>query len=123
MIKNTTCNICNKELTGKQSKFCSIDCKNQSHQSYEAQRSRAELRKLKLIVLLGNKCSNCGYKKNSSALCFHHLKDKSFGLTSREIANHNWNRILEEVNKCVLLCSNCHMELHHPNCFLGNSTN
>tara|TARA_R110002110_G_C13383657_1_gene711304 strand:- start:856 stop:1389 length:534 start_codon:yes stop_codon:yes gene_type:complete len=73
-------------------------------------------RKLKAIDLKGGGCEKCGYNKNYTALCFHH-KDpstKSFGIDSRNIRMRKWDLILEELDKCSLLCHNCHMEEHHP---------
>jgi hypothetical protein len=73
-------------------------------------------RKSKAIELKGGCCEKCGYKKNFAALCFHH-KDpstKSFGIDARNIRMRNWDLILEEIDKCSLLCHNCHMEKHHP---------
>ena len=72
--------------------------------------------KQRLISFFGGSCQHCGYCKNSAALCFHHKdpKTKSFGLGGSVLASKYWEEILEEARKCILLCSNCHMELHHP---------
>ena len=121
---NKVCLQCNKALTGRQSKYCSRQCKNiylnQSLQSYEAQQVRGRRRKLKLIKLYGNKCGVCGYDKNYAALEFHHKvpAEKSFQLDLRSLSNRSWEVILEEANKCLLLCSNCHAEHHNPDCRL-----
>lgn len=114
------CIVCNLELTGKQTKFCSNKCKhktqNNKHQNYIAQQKRGRDRKLELIKMFGSKCIVCGYNKNYSALCFHHQEPdkKDFQLDLRKLSNSKWEKILEEVNKCILLCHNCHSELHHP---------
>jgi len=60
-------------------------------------------------------CERCGYAKNSAALCFHH-KDptkKDFGLATVSVTRRSG--VAEEIAKCELLCSNCHMEEHYPN--------
>lgn len=59
----------------------------------------------------------CGYDKNISALEFHHTnpEEKSFQLDSRHLSNTSMGKILEESKKCILVCSNCHKEIHHPN--------
>lgn len=67
-----------------------------------------------MIKLLGGCCSKCGYNKNYTALEFHHIKDKSFGLDSRKISNTSMDKLLNELKKCILLCSNCHKEHHYP---------
>jgi predicted nucleic acid-binding Zn ribbon protein len=47
-------------------------------------------------------------------LTFHHLRDKSFDLTARNMSNRPWEAVLSEAEKCVLLCANCHMAEHRP---------
>jgi hypothetical protein len=114
------CQTCQTQLSGKQSKFCSVSCKqkfnNIKHQTYEKQQEKGKYRKIQLMESLGGKCSNCGYDKNYAALCFHHLNPsvKELKLTLREISNNNFEKLKSEVEKCILLCHNCHMEEHHP---------
>lgn len=61
----------------------------------------------------GGKCAICGYCKCQSALSFHHLdpKNKDFGLSVRGLTR-SWDKIKKEIDKCVLLCANCYMEVH-----------
>ena len=115
-MKNmSNCSICSKKLTGKQALYCSVGCKNVHHQSYQAQKRRGIKRKLHLITLLGGKCSRCSYSTNIAAMSFHHLGDKEFKLDMRSLSNRKLDPILKEVAKCVLLCQNCHEEVHNPN--------
>ncbi|EKE16042.1 MAG: hypothetical protein ACD_11C00053G0001 [uncultured bacterium] len=111
-----TCKICDKPLKGKQQKFCSPSCKNKSNQSYQAQQIRGLKRKKFLTKKLGGRCSVCGYNKNLSALTFHHVnpKKKSFQLDLRSLSNRKQSRINKEVSKCILVCHNCHSEIHNP---------
>lgn len=83
---------------------------------YLTQQQRAWSRKLELIRTMGGKCSVCGYDKNVAALEFHHRnpQEKSFQLDSRHLSNTSMERINEEAKKCVLVCSNCHKEIHYP---------
>lgn len=83
---------------------------------YVKQKERALTRKLEIIQLKGGKCEKCGYDKNIAALELHHLnpKEKSFQLDARHLSNTTREKILEEAEKCILVCSNCHKELHHP---------
>ena len=62
--------------------------------------------------LAGGKCSICGYNKNLAALTFHHRENKDILMC--KIFNYNNEYILKEMEKCILLCFNCHQELHHP---------
>ncbi len=111
-----TCSICGKELSGKQTLFCSTLCKNKAHQSYEAQQTRGLARKTLLLEQYGGKCSLCGYNKNSAALIFHHThpQKKEFQLDLRSLSNRTQERIDSEVQKCILICCNCHAEIHNP---------
>jgi hypothetical protein len=118
------CIICNTPLAGRQKKFCSRKCNNKDinrkHKIYELQQHRGKSRKLKLLEILGGACGICGYRKNYSALTFHH-KDPSkklFGIDLRQCSNRSWKVLKTEVAKCSLLCHNCHNELHHPQCAL-----
>jgi hypothetical protein len=112
--------VCGKELSGKQRRFCSKQCKgaesNNIHQSYTRQQERALARKLYFVRKSGAQCVRCGYKKNLSALCFHHSDPslKSFSLTFRELGNNTINLLEKEAAKCELLCANCHAEEHYP---------
>jgi hypothetical protein len=64
----------------------------------------------------GGCCQICNYSKCLEALDFHHIEEqsKSFNLSSRMTS---FKAIKEELDKTVLLCSNCHREVHagyHP---------
>jgi hypothetical protein len=90
--------------------------------SYEYQKLRGLKRKLYLIDLRGGCCERCGYDKNISAFDFHH-KDptkKDSQLDIRVLSNSSMQYILEEFQKCELLCSNCHREEHSPELTLIN---
>lgn len=116
------CIICEIELQGNQSKYCSNKCKQKGHYSKHktntnttySQFKRADVRKKDFINLKGGCCNKCGYNRNYAALHFHHLRDKSFPLDSRNIGNRSLKSLLIELDKCILLCANCHMEEHYP---------
>jgi DNA-binding CsgD family transcriptional regulator len=67
--------------------------------------------KLKLVDYKGGKCEICGYCKSLWALEFHHrdpeLKDFTISSVSK-----SFYKLKKEVDKCMLVCSNCHAELH-----------
>lgn len=112
----SNCIVCSKQLNGKQQKYCSSKCKNSVNQSYTKQQTRGKNRRLSLIHLFGGCCQICGYNKNYAALCFHHIDPtvKEHKLTIRELSNNAFNKMVNESEKCMLLCHNCHMEIHHP---------
>lgn len=59
-----------------------------------------------------NGCAICGYDKCLESLDFHHAnpEDKKFRIAT---GNHTKEKILEEMSKCILLCKNCHFEIHY----------
>ena len=61
----------------------------------------------------GGKCAICGYDKCSSALEFHHIdpKQKDFGIGEKGYTR-SWEKVKHELDKCILICSNCHHEVH-----------
>ena len=63
--------------------------------------------------LKGGKCHTCGYDKNYASLDFHHVGEKSFAVNTAT-AEKNKKSIMAELEKCILLCRNCHGELHYP---------
>ncbi|EKD80311.1 MAG: hypothetical protein ACD_40C00144G0002 [uncultured bacterium] len=73
---------------------------------------RRKLKKM-AVELKGGKCQICGYNKYIGAMDFHHIdeENKSFDLSSKGLTR-SWDRIKEEINKCALVCSNCHREIH-----------
>ncbi|HNE28358.1 MAG: hypothetical protein JNL02_14345 [Saprospiraceae bacterium] len=118
------CVVCHKPLSAQKQKFCSNSCKQKEHydrlklqtNTYHSQTIRSLIRKIKLVEMLGGKCSRCGYNANLSALHFHHRDhlEKSFKLDVRVLSNKRWEFILTEARKCDLLCANCHAEVHNP---------
>jgi len=93
--------------------------------TYEYQVMRALKRKFYLITLSGGKCQNCGYNKNLSAFDFHHKnpKTKKFQLDQRSLSNSSMKSIMEEFEKCEVLCANCHREHHSPDLIIDNIKN
>jgi len=56
-------------------------------------------------------CDICGYNGCLAALHFHHTRDdKSFDLSRRKCS---WERLRIEVEKCIVVCANCHTEIHN----------
>ena len=112
----SNCVVCGSRLTGRQTKFCSPACKNKDLQSYEAQKRRGLAKKLEIVVSAGGCCSICGYHQNLAALVFHHIdsSSKDFKLDMRSLSNRKLDPVLAEIDKCILVCANCHAELHNP---------
>lgn len=70
--------------------------------------------KQKVLVCMGKECQICNYNKCPEALEFHHLdpNKKEFGLGSIMATPVSWEKIVLEMMKCILLCANCHREVH-----------
>ncbi len=79
----------------------------------EAVRKRRKKVRQMAIDYKGGKCEICGYRRCPEALEFHHPEEtgKDFGISNKGYTR-SWRRILKEIEKCHLLCVNCHREVH-----------
>lgn len=70
-------------------------------------------RKQLLVKISGGKCNICGYNRIIAALEFHHLnpQEKEYGLAQNGNC-HSLDKDLHELSKCILVCANCHREIH-----------
>ena len=68
--------------------------------------------KNRAVELMGGSCMLCSYDKHVGVLEFHHVhaETKSFGVSSGGFSR-SWQSINEELQKCVLVCANCHREI------------
>ncbi len=72
------------------------------------QRTAKRERKLQLVALKGGHCVDCGFAGHVAALEFDH-RDPSTKVTEiTTLLGHKWETIMAEVEKCDLVCSNCH---------------
>lgn len=80
---------------------------------YEILKRRRHKIKEILVKYKGGKCEICGYDKCIVALDFHHLnpEEKDFGI-AQSTSYKNMDLLKLEVNKCILVCANCHREIH-----------
>lgn len=85
-------------------------------ETFRAKSYRIRLKE-KAVIYKGNACKNCGYNKSLRALDFHHRdpsqKDFAIGETrqGKKIVR-SWDALIPELDKCDLLCKNCHAEVH-----------
>ena len=77
----------------------------------EAVESWRKRKKKALVEYKGGKCQCCGYSRCIEALEFHHLDPniRSFTISGK---SKSFNSLKSEVDKCILVCSNCHKEIH-----------
>lgn len=69
--------------------------------------------KKKSVDYKGGFCVSCGYNKNLTALEFHHKNPQDKEINPSKMMNKSWDFIKNELDKCILLCSNCHREEHY----------
>lgn len=82
--------------------------------------------KQRAVELLGGRCQGCGTAAAVAAFEFHHLDaaTKEFAISADGVPRR-WELIVAELGKCVLLCANCHREVHagvrelFDDCLLG----
>ena len=86
---------------------------NNKNEIYKRKVVRLRKHKSELITLLGGKCSSCGYNKCPAALDFHHHSTDKESEVTIVIKNYSKEKALKEAAKCILLCANCHRELHY----------
>jgi len=89
------------------------DLARYNRRAYAAKR-RADLR-ARAVEYLGGACRICGYNKSLAAFDFHHVDPQQKDFNISQVMS--WERIVKELDKCELLCSNCHREVHdgmHP---------
>lgn len=98
-----TCTECGRKWRAKRSNRRCTCCRGNE---------RREKHRIKAVECKGGKCRLCGYNRCKRSMDFHHVDPatKSFEI------GPNWQRswkVLEvELDKCVLVCANCHGEIH-----------
>lgn len=78
--------------------------------------------KKEIVNYKGGACNLCGYNKCLTALEFHHLNpnEKDFNVARATQRGMPLNKLKEEADKCVLLCANCHREVHEDERLLAH---
>lgn len=103
------------ETTHKElSAFCRRKGIQQSKNLEGYARIKQHRRNKKILAILykGGACSKCNYNKCFSALDFHHTDPAEKDFTISTNINMSWETIKSELDKCILVCSNCHREIH-----------
>lgn len=73
---------------------------------------RQRARKSECLNYLGGKCAVCNYNKYQGALEFHHIDPSKKSFAIGTLKTYSMEVLKPELDKCVILCSNCHKELH-----------
>jgi hypothetical protein len=76
-------------------------------------KKRRKIVKILSIEYKGGACSKCGYNKCLSALEFHHIDPTQKDFSPSDTGQtRSWEIVKAELDKCILVCSNCHREIH-----------
>jgi hypothetical protein len=133
MQSTKICNCCKQEFPATKKYFhkCSVvksglngTCKvcacarvMSNWYKYNKDKNKIEYENIKrrCIEYKGGKCSICGYNKCTAAFDFHHIneEDKKFNIATGISSKKSWKKLAAEMDKCLLLCSNCHREFHY----------
>jgi DNA-binding CsgD family transcriptional regulator len=94
-------------------KYVKLNDDEIKHRNYNKVKTHRQRLKEKSIEYKGGCCEKCGYDRCNSALEFHHLNpnEKDFGIGSYSVLS--WEKIKLELDKCIMVCANCHREIHH----------
>lgn len=91
--------------------------------NYQRVKQHRQKMKMKAVEYKGGKCQKCGYHKSIWSLDFHHMdpEEKDFGISQYQYLS--WEKIKKELDKCIMICKNCHGELHEEEYKLKLSRN
>ena len=104
------------EINERQRKYKASQDDSVRVKKNEVTRERARASKQLLANISNNgECMSCGYDDCIAALDFHHRvpAEKLFGINGQSPGKYSWEQVLEELEKCDLLCANCHREHHY----------
>ena len=106
--------LCQEGSGGSNRIFC-YDCLPIIRDRHKRNRARyVLLRKYANRLKREKGCARCGYNEGAAAVEWHHPENDKDGDPST-LLNKSLKAYLDEVNKCILLCSNCHREIHCDN--------
>jgi Zn finger protein HypA/HybF involved in hydrogenase expression len=104
---DTYCKICRKEVTR--------ESYHKNKTSWQNTHKKTSIEKQNKIIQFKNEsngCNKCG-EKRYYLLDFHHIDPKTKLFQISQGGSKGWNKIEEEIKKCLLLCKNCHTDFHY----------
>lgn len=101
-----------RDLTKLKTRHSGLKTEEEKKQLVQYCRNRRENFRNKAIEYKGGSCMLCGYNKCARALEMHHLdpKTKLFNISSCAYTK-SWDTVVAELDKCIMLCANCHREV------------
>jgi DNA-directed RNA polymerase subunit RPC12/RpoP len=103
------CRTCGQEGDEHFYKTAKYQCKS-CWNKRTAQSGKDKVQQLKTEA--GGRCSRCGYDRCMDALEFHHTDPTQKEFHLGEARGLNIDKLRAELSKCLLVCRNCHTELH-----------
>lgn len=113
-----TCLLCKQEfIPNNKARLYCFDCSPSGLSAKEAIKFKKRRLKHLLVLYKDGKCENCGYDSCEGALQFHHKNpaEKEFSVSQVNLNDTSFSidKVFLEIDKCSLLCANCHAELHY----------
>lgn len=108
-IRRATCKTCRRT---KDAKYYQSNKTRREAVKTSKQQRRELAQKFITRVKQRSCCSNCG-EDRWYTLDFHHLGDKSYTVSHMPRRGISLDSIKKEIRKCIIVCKNCHAEIHH----------
>lgn len=107
-----------KDGRANQCKECAAKRTAEWHKNHKEQRqfdnrARKRAAKLKAMEYMGNKCYDCRKEFPPCVYQFHHLDMSTKEKNPSALFGMKWDNLKNELDKCVMLCANCHMIRHY----------
>lgn len=112
------CILCGQTfITNNYTRCYCYECHPEGLSQAESYKAKKRALKHYLVEYKGGKCEKCGYQKCEAALQFHHKdpSEKDFTISTVNLNSEllTMDVLYKEVDKCILLCANCHAEEHY----------
>lgn len=85
---------------------------NSKEKSRARSKKHIKNKRARVKEALGSSCKRCGYNTCKRSLHFHHIDPTTKSINLADVNLYKESILIEELKKCVLICANCHGELH-----------
>lgn len=94
-----------KDRPGTLQPHCKECCTNKTIENNQKHKTA-------LVGYMGGECYDCGLKDDPKVYDFHHIEPEHKDFTIQENRGKSFVKLISELDKCVMLCSNCHVKRH-----------
>ena len=106
----------NKNGSGGTNRKVCFECMPEGLSKSERNKHKTQLYYVKMNnEKIAQGCSQCGYNKCAQALDWHHLNKDEKEIDPANAIKRSWDLYKKETSKCILVCANCHREIHNLN--------